>query len=225
MKCKLCEENFDTKYRIPRNLTCGHCFCEQCLKIYQKNEELECPKCTKKSPIKLPICYAIFDLIEGDERKKNDYCINHPLEKLQFYCKNDNINICVNCLLLSHNGHLISSLKEASIANEIKKDFERLYNSIKEKYTILKNMRHEVEKCEEFLNKMFENQKFKLNEIQISFTNKKKEKLEEFNKIIDLNYLNQHELLNKLVLETEFRKNYIDIYSTKLQELIQSFSK
>lgn len=225
MKCKLCEESFDTKYRIPRNLQCGHCFCEQCLKIYQKNEEIECPKCTKKSPSKLPICFAVLELIDGDDHKKGEFCPIHTLEKLQFRCQTEGVNICVNCLLSFHNGtgHVISSLKEGMIAKEIKKDFERIYTGIQEKYTLLKNIKSEVEKFEDFLNKMLEKQKLKLNDIQNSFVNKKKEKLEELNKIIEINYLNQYELLNKLILETDFRKNYIDIYSSKIQELLESF--
>lgn len=225
MKCKLCEENFDTKYRIPRNLNCGHCFCEQCLKIYQKNEEVECPKCTKKSPSKLPICYAIFELIDHEDTKKNDYCINHPLEKIQFYCNTDYIGICIECILLNHNGHMISSIRENSITKEIKKDFQKLYEGVNAKLNYLKNMKSEVEKCEDFLNKMYENQKGKLTEIGISFQNKKKEKIEELIKIIELNYLNQHELFNKMLIETEHKKNYIDIYSSKISELLLSFSK
>ena len=49
MNCKICEEKFDTIYRIPRNLVCGHTFCEQCLKIYTKLDEINCPKCMKSS--------------------------------------------------------------------------------------------------------------------------------------------------------------------------------
>lgn len=226
MKCKICEEKFDTKYRIPRNLTCGHCFCEQCLKIYQKNEELECPKCAKKSPLKVPICYAIFELIDGDDTsKKNDFCHLHTLEKLQFTCKNDNTIICSKCLLTNHNGHFVSSLKENTIVSQIQKDFETFKNNIKEKNNFLLNFKLEIEKCEDFLDKMYENQKIKLNDVQNSFNSKKKEKLEELNKTIEINYLNQTDILNKLISEIEFKKNYIDIYSTKIQELLQSFSK
>jgi hypothetical protein len=226
MKCNLCEENYDPKYRIPRNLTCGHCFCEQCLKIYCKNEEIECPKCAKKSPSKLPICYAIYELIDGeDQLKKSDYCTLHPLEKLQFLCKNENVNICVNCLISHHNGHIVSSLKENSIANEIKRDYENLYSSLQNKHTFLKYFKSEIDKCEDFITKMCDNQKIKINEIHNNFINRKKEKLEEFNKTIEINYLNQHEILSKIISEVEFKKNYIEIYSNKIQELLDSFSK
>ena len=116
MKCKICEKSFDTDFRIPRNLNCGHTFCDQCLKQYQKGDEIECPKCTKKSHCKLPICYAIFDLIYSEENlKKVECCTIHPLEKLQFKCQVDNETICATCLLNKHNGHIVISLKGQSI--------------------------------------------------------------------------------------------------------------
>jgi hypothetical protein len=225
MKCKLCDECFDTKYRIPRNLTCGHCYCEQCLKIYQKNEEIECPNCTKKSPSKLPICYAIFDLIEKEDNKKKEFCSLHQLEKIQFHCKSDNEDICSTCLLIYHNGHNITSLRESAISINIKKDYGKLYESIFQKNHILKCIKTEIEKYEEFLSKMFEKQKSKIFEISSNFITKKKERLEELNKMIELNYLNQHEVLNKILLETEHKKNYIDIYSSKISELLENFRK
>lgn len=225
MKCKLCDECFDTKYRIPRNLSCGHCFCEQCLKIYQKQDEIECPKCTKKSSSKLPICYAIFDLIDKDDYKQKEYCSVHQLEKVQFYCKNDNQEICSICLLVNHNGHNITSIKESAIANSIKKDFGKLYENIFKNNHILKEMKKEVDKYQEFLNKMYEKQKSKITEISSNFITKKKERLEEFNNMIELNYLNQYEILNKFLLETEHKKNYIEIYSSKICELLLNFRK
>jgi hypothetical protein len=109
MKCKLCDENFNTHYRIPRNLNCGHCFCEQCLKIYQKSGEsiyIVCPNCSQISPNNLPICYAIYELIDGEDYySKNAFCSIHLMESIEFFCKDDNSFICVKCAVTDHQNH------------------------------------------------------------------------------------------------------------------------
>ena len=184
MKCKLCQENFDTIYRIPRNLVCGHTFCEQCLKIYSKNEEINCPKCTKiSSAHNLPICYAIYEMIEFDNNhKKNDVCFYHYLEKTQFYCKDDNIYVCLLCYLNDHRDHRVVSIKENNFVEETKKEFDN-------KMRVLK------------------------------------EKLENYEKQIELNFLLQKENLSRTLNKVENKQQIIELYSYKINDLLKNISK
>jgi len=226
MKCKICDEKFDTIYRIPRNLVCGHTFCEQCLKIYTKNEEINCPKCMKISQTQnLPICYAIYEMLEIDKNhKKNDVCNIHSLEKIQFMCKDDNSNICLICYLNEHREHKVVSIKENNFVEETKREFEQKIKTLKEKCDYLYLLKNEIEKCEEFIEKMNEKQMKKLDIIHENMKINKKEKIENYQKQIELNYLEQKENLSKVLNNVEHKQQIIDIYSTQINELLKNSS-
>lgn len=49
MECPSCYESFDEKTRVPRNLHCGHTFCEECLLNIENKKLLVCPIC--RSPL------------------------------------------------------------------------------------------------------------------------------------------------------------------------------
>lgn len=227
MRCKLCEEKFDAIYKIPKNLICGHTFCDQCLKIYSKNEEINCPKCMKiSSSQNLPICYAIYEMLEYDKNhKKNDTCSNHSLEKTQFYCKDDNYNICVSCFLKDHRDHKVVSIKENSFVDETKKEFEYKMKVLKEKCDYLYLIKNEIEKCEEFIDKMNEKQLKKLDSILDNISYNKKEKLENNQKQIELNFLLQKENLNRILNKVDYKQKIIMIYSSQINDLLKNFSK
>lgn len=49
MECGSCYEIYDLKVRIPRNLQCGHTYCEYCVdKILELSNNAECPSCRLK---------------------------------------------------------------------------------------------------------------------------------------------------------------------------------
>lgn len=227
MKCKICEEKFDTLYRIPRNLICGHTFCEQCLKIYTKNEEINCPKCMKISQSQnLPICYAIYEMLEYDNNhKKNDICFYHSLEKTQFFCKEDNLNICLLCYLNDHRDHSVVSVKENNFVEETKKEFDHKMRVLKEKCDYMYLIKNEIEKCEEFIEKMNEKQLKKLESIHENIIYNKKDKIENYEKQIELNFLLQKDNLNRILNKVEYKEQIIEIYSNQINELLKNFSK
>lgn len=89
MYCQICLEAYNIANRLPKNLGCGHTFCDKCLKkigllylIKGNGYEIECPKCRKKSRNNLPICYAIYDnlLIES----KSD--LDEPCKVISINC-------------------------------------------------------------------------------------------------------------------------------------------
>ncbi len=226
MKCKICEEKFDTIYKIPRNLVCGHTFCEQCLKIYTKNEQINCPRCMKISQSQnLPICYAIYEMIEFDNNhKKTDVCFYHSMEKTQFYCKEDQINICLVCYLDNHRDHRVVSIKENNFVEETKKEFDNKMRVLKEKCDDLYLIKNEIEKCEEFIEKMNDKQLKKLDSILDNIANNKKEKFENYEKQIEINYISDKESLNRILNKVEYKQQIIEIYSSKISDLFRVFS-
>ena len=49
MECPMCYELYDDTERIPRNLNCGHTYCESCLiKTVLVKKRIECPTCRTK---------------------------------------------------------------------------------------------------------------------------------------------------------------------------------
>ncbi len=121
MYCHICLENYNTINRIPKNLNCGHTFCDRCLKKIGggNSYDIECPKCRQKSRNNLPICYAIYDQLLLDSKADIDEpCIIHPYERLQFYCNTDGKYICSLCLCYLHQSHNISSLKDKIQADD-----------------------------------------------------------------------------------------------------------
>lgn len=56
MECELCREVYEEKKNIPRNLLCGHTFCEVCLEgILKVKGYIECPSCRSKLPSRLNV--------------------------------------------------------------------------------------------------------------------------------------------------------------------------
>lgn len=46
MECPMCYDIYDEGQKVPRNLHCGHTYCEECLINSIKNKgRLECPIC------------------------------------------------------------------------------------------------------------------------------------------------------------------------------------
>jgi hypothetical protein len=236
MKCKLCDEKYDTRYRIPRNLICGHTFCEQCLKIYESSNSIECPSCNKTSPNKVPICYAIYEVIDTNPNTNNNEslsCINlpddekicsqHNSEKTIFFCKDCALNICANCLFTTHKNHSIKSQNEKFTNNAFIQDYKFLSESFKSKYNLLKDYKTELNKSEAFLNNIFKEHKFKLKEIENCLLNRKREKMESLNKTIEINYLTQQDTVSKCLTEVELKLNYINLYIGKIQELLEYY--
>lgn len=49
MECPMCYELYNNELKIPRNLICGHTYCEYCLnQTMQIKKRIECPTCRVK---------------------------------------------------------------------------------------------------------------------------------------------------------------------------------
>lgn len=116
MECTSCFEVYDEEKKIPRNLPCGHTYCEVCLTaIYSKKKRLECPICqTKVDPLLKPSTlsknYIAQEVAEKhrEAQKKLLFCTTHK-EQLRFFCEVCQTNICASCII-DHSGHKFSKI-------------------------------------------------------------------------------------------------------------------
>ena len=111
MECPSCYELYDETTKIPRNLFCGHTYCEYCLnQLLLVTKKIECPVCRMKldltlKPNQLSKNFIAADLAskQRDIQKKLLFCLDHK-EPLRFYCESCQEQICANCII-DHNGH------------------------------------------------------------------------------------------------------------------------
>lgn len=109
MECSLCFETYNDEERKPRNLDCGHTFCEDCIYHTFTMSRISCPTCrtiTYKVPSALQINYIAAEIARHarEERKKKSFCDVHKVEPIRFYCNSCDVNMCVECIV-SHSGH------------------------------------------------------------------------------------------------------------------------
>ena len=110
MECPSCYENFNENERVPRNLQCGHTFCERCLLQLQNSQNYSCPICRKQQigfkAADLPKNYIALDLVQKqiEMSKAANLCTIHTKEQLRFFCVTCSNLICPECIV-DHSGH------------------------------------------------------------------------------------------------------------------------
>lgn len=111
MECPSCYELYDEGERCPRNLPCGHTYCEHCLKqILALKKKIECPICRAKIPATIPISqlsknYIAAELAmkQREIQKKLLLCDAHK-EPMKIFCETCQTNVCPGCII-DHSGH------------------------------------------------------------------------------------------------------------------------
>lgn len=131
--CPICFDQYNDKEKIPRILTCGHTFCQNCLMDLRTSNILTCPTCRSyfspdvKQLIKN---FTILDYLysekhvsaqqeeekkEAEQQPAEKYCLKHPNKRTKFFCENEQVNICSKCIVLEHKGHNISDMGESRL--------------------------------------------------------------------------------------------------------------
>ncbi|CAD8167625.1 unnamed protein product [Paramecium octaurelia] len=111
MECPMCFDLY-SQNKVARNLLCGHTYCSMCLEqIFNINKRIECPLCRTKhephvKPHLLSKNYVAMDLASKhlEVQKKFDLCPIHTKLPLQFFCEDDQSNMCTECIA-EHYGH------------------------------------------------------------------------------------------------------------------------
>lgn len=120
MECPSCYEYFDANARVPRNLNCGHTFCEECLVKIEQKKLTFCPICRTalQKPFKakkLPKNFIALDYAVKQQEliKKTNFCSSHPKELMRHYCITCKHLICIDCIV-DHSGHEFVRREESS---------------------------------------------------------------------------------------------------------------
>lgn len=230
MNCQICMESYNIANRIPKNLNCGHTFCDRCLRKIASGYDIECPKCRQKSKNNLPICYAIYDYLLLENRADLDEaCKDHEYERLQFFCNRDNEKICALCLTTTHKNHIVTSIIDKIVADEneqvltIWKDYflfkKEEFSSRKEK--LLQIMKR-IESQKNFLIKEISKEYDKLVEL---FNKNKNSIIKEFDEIFfsELDSLRKiANDVNDCVKTSEKLCTMAEDYNSKIQSMTDS---
>lgn len=155
MECPSCYENFDEEARVPRNLPCGHTFCQECLlKVEQKRLSL-CPLCRTPfqknlKAVKLPKNFIALELAmkHQDMMKKNALCAIHPKESLRFFCNTCKTLMCAECIF-DHSGHEFVRKEESVYV--LKENALRVFNSMRECCKITEELINKGENAKQVL--------------------------------------------------------------------------
>ena len=120
MECPSCYEYFDGNDRVPRNLNCGHTFCEVCLVKIEQQRLTFCPLCKSglQKPFKakkLPKNYLALEYSakHQEQMKNSNFCQVHPKELMRHFCITCSSLICMECIV-DHSGHEFVRKEESS---------------------------------------------------------------------------------------------------------------
>ena len=84
-QCPSCFDIYDDTNKIPRNMPCGHTYCEDCLnKWFLAKNIIECPACRKKIDVKIPANSLSKNFVAADLARKHrelqaklQFCTTH----------------------------------------------------------------------------------------------------------------------------------------------------
>ena len=205
MECPSCYELYDDTVRIPRNITCGHTYCEQCLnRLFEFKVRIECPACRIKlepsiKPNKLSKNYVAADLARKHREIQNklQFCPNHN-EPYRYFCETDQMNVCPQCII-EHSGHIF--VKQEHSVHILKEKIKNAKAKCKNKLDEI-----EVDKAaiESQKNQLIQNKTNQIKLINAEFTNIIKQ-IEERKEAVLKNYQNLHKEQMK-VMEAELEK-------------------
>ncbi len=94
MECPICFMSFDHTKKVPRNISCGHTVCEECIKSLLERSILKCPLCRvafekKRAASSYPKSYALLDIVEKRLQERNT--------AFKFVCCKCVISECSDC--------------------------------------------------------------------------------------------------------------------------------
>ncbi|CAD8161521.1 unnamed protein product [Paramecium pentaurelia] len=231
MECPMCYE-FYAPDRIARNLLCGHTYCTICLEtMYKVNKRIECPLCRTKhepnvKPNNLSKNFVAMDLASKhlEEQKTFELCQQHQKYPLQFYCEDDQSNMCTECIT-EHYGHKFFKY-EHSVSLQMNR-VGRIQQKLKIQYESLEKQMKKFDNCKEQLEldniKLIEQIDDQFDRIIAKCEKRRKELKDQLLKIFDSEseqieselILNQSLLSNMTLLLQKLDEKYNELKTTK----------
>ena len=209
--CPVCQREYDSSFRTPKILFCGHTVCFDCLnKISFSDDRLKCPFCRKLVPRlsegnSVPTNFIFLSILESQMQQKKDFCNEHPEYKKDHICLVDRCRICLYCTVYgAHKDHRSLTLKDFS---------EQVEKKCKE----LELPAREFENWSQDIDRMFNQEKEAL----------KKHISEGFNKIIKSMNYRQNEMLREIdkYFSKETRKIKTTEYYMKNMQIIEGLKR
>ena len=203
MECTLCFEIYSDNTKKPRNLECGHTFCEECLTKIYCNSSITCPSCRRQSsilPKSLPVNFIAADLARRhtEERKRLVFCNLHPKESIRFFCNTCSSGICVECII-THCGHLFVKQEDS-----------------------IKLLQHKISEVDSHISKITDKNnsiKFEIKEIAHSLENK----LQKEFRSIDYEYNTLFEELTRR--RDKIKELYRDMIENETRSILEGLPK
>ena len=131
--CNICMNRYDTSSRLPLTLMCGHSFCKVCATSIFKSNRFKCPFDNQSfsqyhSVDNLGKNFTVLELLEQEKRKQSisdvKLCQIHQNKKVKFFCKNDSVFACSECLLSDHLGHEVTPARPLILGGLVKDTVE-----------------------------------------------------------------------------------------------------
>jgi len=158
IKCFRCSLYFNEDDRIPLNLKCGDTLCKKCIDEIVSNRETKCPICNKENKLnkskisKLPqnkqILIALQEKFADNEEEMREYdfdnqtssisssyyyekCSKHSEKRIEYFCRDCTMVVCVVCIYSHHNGHHLSVLEDmGTIIKQNINDFSKMLKNV-----------------------------------------------------------------------------------------------
>lgn len=205
MECPACFELYDDILHIPRNITCGHTYCELCLKkLIEVRSRIECPACRIRldpsiQPPKLSKNYVAADLARKHREltDKLQICPAHN-EHYRYFCETDQTSLCPQCII-EHSGHTF--VKQEISVHKLKDKVKKLKVCCREKFEEIEQEKAAIESQK---NQMVQSKTSQIKTINAEFNNIVKQ-IEERREAVLKNYQNLHKEQMK-VIEAELEK-------------------
>ena len=225
LSCNICKEIYNDKNKRPLSLPCGNIYCEECIKnLYNfQTKSFLCPNHKIYHQFKLnniPICAQVYEYLKehkenlnpnnnSKEKNKNViYCSRHPNNKIKFFCKNENLFLCLNCAK-SHSKHNVNAINIDK--NQFKEEIKELKDKIEEEK-------------EKFFQTKYENEKY-INKVNNHIEEQIKKIREYFSSIIDLFEIKKQHYINIFREIQEKFQNKINEYKKSTNELNEIFDE